>query len=865
MQTRSRVLIVFGILLLLLGSAFVLWRFSASPVDQAPTDPKTAETIESQDHALTQAAPRAEPSGSRPPEPKAFKPAGKWRPESTDSVGPGQLELRFQDPTTLKFVPRVRFAIFSEHTGKVHGHGIANAQGRAVVHGMPIAKTLIIETYRTGSYTHSLDAVWFSNPKPRSKIVTLRQGGTVFGRAVDEQGNPLSEVQVSLLMPNPGFRRVGLEGLTVAETDARGYFEVDHLTSRGRSVWVIGEEAKVEWFEPAWLLFESEGLLQRVSTHVKEGERVDLGDVVVPAREYIRGQVVDQDDQAFANVLVSLNARRRFALDPGGGASKAGFEALAILPGAPNFRLTNFEALTDADGRFTLELPVDRVFVTFCASSGETTISFLPDEITKPWKFTLPRRRVLEFRFEDQQGTPLLTGPERAPVMARIRFRNGDVFSELLTKDASGVHRLGIELNRMQPEELSLMFQHHEGVRDSIQDWPEPGEVLVYELTPKRRHLLRFRVQHDDREGVLPQSRSFHLCMSPPSMRTDRYPCCGLSVRKQVSAPITDLVKIEVPAQEPYWLEVSSFIEGRGVDRETFGPFVSGPEVHELTLGRVPPIEDQPLPEFPDAPVEEERIPDPTAKLVFDVTIALPGRQPVLVLNHDRRFFDVAKEEVEPLTWRFEVLGPPGVFEARVHVGDHESQQLSLRFVEGAPRTIAPMQLEALPRRTLLLVDSAGEPVADALIQIPGPQGGSAKTDANGLAEFYSQRSGKAPARIRLQRFSHVTEISIDPDSDPSARIVMPEQVRVDVEVAGIPARILASGFHLRMQSLLDPEVIIWSDEISPVGRRVFRFQVSPGAYRVIGGTALFHIDRDIEVSPGEPIQEFEVPIHRRL
>ncbi|HVR96871.1 MAG TPA: carboxypeptidase-like regulatory domain-containing protein, partial [Thermoanaerobaculia bacterium] len=393
--------------------------------------------------------------------------------------------------------------------------------------------------------------------------IVLSPGGAVFGRTVDENGEPVAGATVELRPwedPRRGGVRNDEPATGTATSGADGTFEVRHLPS---GVFVL--QARVDGFAP--------GVLNGIE--VAAGTpRVDAGTVTLSPEAVVTGQVIDPRGAPIDGAMVWAFPER----------SRSFPSTLG-----PERRLPE----TGADGRFRIDglPPGSRLRLSVHAQGyGNAELEGLELPLPEPLRIELRPLVQLTGRVADPAGEPVVG----ASLTLIKRHVNGSSGTGAGQTDDQGRFRIDVEPG---PVEIQVDAQ---GYTDN--SWrgtvPERGEIGPVEITLGRGAVLEGRVL-DPAGNPIPAAFVSAFSETPSSedepfgrsSRTEsdadgRYRIAGLEIGPhQINAQGRDGVgdtsrRFELqPGSNRLDLTLDMGVEISGMVRDEAGAPVSGAEV----------------------------------------------------------------------------------------------------------------------------------------------------------------------------------------------------------------------------------------------------------------------------------------------
>jgi len=647
-RQRRGILIAAGLLLAALGLA--LWRAGGGDGDDAAAlatgaprgsrDGRPAEEGEAAPREPRRASLAAEaPVADRDAAPDAA-------PLRSEVPGAGSLRLAFRDAATGRPIPDLRFALYSERGGDhLLALGVSDAEGRARVEG--VREALVrVGALGTPPFAPATGALWLPAGEAAEHELAVGRGGALEGRIVDDRGEPIAGIEVRAVRGTRAAsywrERHDLADCEPVLSGADGRFRVEAVRSTPRGVWVVDGEQRCERWSTAGLAWGSGEARRTERRHVRDGEAVDVGDLVWPRARAYAGRVVDGDGLGIADALVSVYADRSMALETRlwRGAT---WRSLRTGPGMEGFALRDGEVMTDALGRF--ELAAGR--------RAGSALVWVPDD--RPRRFELPplapgersdelelvveREELVAIRLVRPDGEPV-DGPfgglrERLPSLAGrqlaprdgVRFdlesAGGALASEVAIAYGDDRFRFALPFARSELAALSVYALGYESAR--VEGALLRDAELEVVLTPLP--LLRLALRTDPESTLTTPPfvlARMAICTRPPHAFGDASTCCGLGASWVFGADALGAPATVIPVRErrPFWVHAlppqQRRHEGPVRPLASFGPFEPGDAVHvvELDLG----LYAEPGP-GPDA--DEAQPPPPSEPDADDATEAL--------------------------------------------------------------------------------------------------------------------------------------------------------------------------------------------------------------------------------------------------
>lgn len=814
----------------------------------------------------------------------------------------GSVEFIFVDPDTEQPVPDLQYVVYSEHTNSVHAQGRTDVNGSATAAGLPFSKTIIVETARTEAYTHTIDAVWLVDSETVRRTVRLARGGRVIGRVIDAGGAPRVGATVRLLDAKPGFLNRSISGPIVAVSDQDGKFQVDRVTSRGASIWVIGEEPKPQRFVSCRLHVESDQHAATFEAALASDEVYDLGDVSLGTRNFASGIVVEPDGTPAANVLISFDGARervlRGDLDRDLDHDR---RELLFSPADPGFALRPYEEVTDRHGRFSVEIPKSACSARIVAPDGRTCrenlpfvllIGLPPDAAARAaappeWQITLPDTWPVDFRFvHNDRPVEIKNQHQRALVHARD-LETGRRHLCALIPLGSYRYRATFDLPPEQIASIRIAIPGYLPLFDdfepsSLEDALARTEdrVLTYPLDLGPR--LKFKVDLHAGEGTIPFRHLIRACLCPPESRST---CCGLGSRAEFRGLPDAPVVLSVRSTRPYWIKINAYDSlDHGVNEYQLGPFEPRDEPYPLVVS---PIESEPpeLPSFPDHSADEIVPEDVLGYVEFEVHHEIAHRSvlawPEPWIRYHRDLERLTENRIRVRMW-----GVPARTRIRLSAAEHVDAIVPVDFRSKREVALQPVRLRALPSSTLRFLDQRQRPLIGRKVSLVQPKSGrtsQAVTDETGLATCYATGSEDALAVIEMNDlYTYRTWIPAPkrpgsergasnlsgPDLDETQVedsgihvITVLDPIDVEFDVIGVPPDLYEASLFLVVTPADRVDDPFGLESIS-TGRLTpdyeaprFHCRLAPGQYRVTSRSALIEFDTTIRVGPSSPVQ----------
>lgn len=231
--------------------------------------------------------------------------------------------------------------------------------------------------------------------------IVLQPAGSVSGRVVDEQGRPLEGVDVELIGP----RLVRPSGDAVVAHRLSAQLSTARSDAEGR--FVVPNVAPVSVIPKLRPVGRAQRILPAVS--VVAGQRLELGEIVLPLGAAITGRVIDAESQPVPGAMVSVNtvidysaASIKHRIHAEWGAVMARHQ---LPPGLVTQHLAGHGwTLSDEQGRFALGgLEVGGSYDLLASAPGHEPVRLANIAVgSHDVQLPLPPRGVLTLRFLDR-------------------------------------------------------------------------------------------------------------------------------------------------------------------------------------------------------------------------------------------------------------------------------------------------------------------------------------------------------------------------------------------------------------------------------------------------------------------------------
>lgn len=348
-----------------------------------------------------------------PHEPKRLSAA-----ELEQAVG-SFLNVLVLDNATGAPLPDIELSLFSERPRLAgYGHGISNQAGR--VQFSELSENLyLVASRRTPPFAEGLGVVWVADRSQQELVLRLSHGGSIAGRVVDDEGQPLEGAEITV-SDGTGFSRAILGNKTLnaqsgaaVHSDRDGRFQVDAVRSEPKGVWLIDGEVRQEKLVPVRITARLQSGRDSISSPVDEGRTARVEDMVIDRPRSLSGIVVDERGRRLPNVFVSVNKDRIWTSQNEG---YLGLETqFTKLMQDPSFLIEFEEARTDESGRFELHTRSAPYVALVRGPNGTKQLEELghvaPGESLSGIELVLKTATSLSLRLVDEEGRPISPTP----------------------------------------------------------------------------------------------------------------------------------------------------------------------------------------------------------------------------------------------------------------------------------------------------------------------------------------------------------------------------------------------------------------------------------------------------------------------
>ncbi len=733
------------------------------------------------------------------------------------SIG-ASISVRVMDDATNEPVEGILLTLLSERPRtKSFGEAVSDRNGRASFFGLA-ENMYLVRSMRRLPYAEGLAAVWLPNGQHEDVVLRLGTGGSLTGRVVDDSGAPLEGVPV---LANPGRtvaygwnnlapERIAMEKRDAPLSDESGRFRLDGVRCEAQGIWIVEGELRAERFEKATVSAQLQGGSGRCDAFVKDGEVVDVGDLVIARLRTWRGRVINEQGASVPHAFLGSYLRDPFF---GGRLAPERWAALALAPGQPGFELEDGESFADDAGRFEVSFRRRGGGVVLQSGSGERTRASLPNlepgEIAEDVELVLESRTRLRIALFDSADQEIL-GAHPDVLRQELSFQNmygyeREVWfrlSSLATVDdpmtwdtqrapptSEGIYEPVFKLESSEMGELLVSVPGYRRGRLSDPGGAIDEKVRIdLEELPSVRLSIQIsrdwpveRVSELERELLLVVSR-----FSPdanPSREDGSVPQLQLGSLRSLSVGL-EPTEARMFVREPgeYWVYLQPKLSWNELDLEglvTFGPYASDETRVDSLVLPVDLLErliEQKAEEI-EAP---EKLPPPSGLLPGEEVTLQEPEEILLVDGVVRAYLENSATGAPATSARVRLQaadhatrklypkgeeGPGHVESDRVGPGSWQPEVKSqdFEFWNGAEFDLPPggvvdlgtIYLVPHPRIVGRLLESDGSPVPENTIlavgSISGDAGGAAWTEADGSFDL----PANAGERVHYETWSN--------------------------------------------------------------------------------------------------------------
>jgi len=639
-------------------------------------------------------------------------------PSSTGSTR--HLTVHVVDAATGAPFADLPLVAFREQGGNRRlGEAVTDERGRATFDELD-RDLVLVETRRRPPHAATLGAAWIPDGERRTLELRVGRGGRLSGRVVDDVGQPIDGATLHLSNGAHGERFVGgperpihrtvVTDEVVARTDADGRYAIEAVASRPVGVWLVDGEPRPEAWEAVQVQARHRGARSPAQRQqVEPGADVELEDLIVDRARRYHGTIVDHDGRPVAGAVVTA----------GRDEMEVRFKGRDTYVDDPSHVAT-----TDESGRFDVLLGRSSWSARVQVRDGRREYFELPPlepgETSEPLRWRLrPTTRI---------RLVVTSGGERVPIddpewpfrkAIELELSSGECLEAFADEHDDGA----LVAWPCRPDEaiaFELSVPGHETVRHAFARPPRLDELVAIQLEPLptiRLELVTEDLFEHEPWKSDPSHRSIGqivACLGDAPRRADRGGCCGLGAWKRFElGSTTNRVDLHVNTREPYWIHA----EGRGLDLQSFGPFVPGPDVHPIGLaldfaafapepdddeGQEEPDEEPPPPSIPTDASEDElgRV---TAEIVDAATgEGVVARGEIEAERADGRSVRYASRGPE-----LELAAPPGLWTVELSRTGYESRSIPVSCRAGETTHLGLVRLVPKPvwRARLVLGD----------------------------------------------------------------------------------------------------------------------------------------------------------------
>ncbi len=523
------------------------------------------------------------------------------------------LALSFVDAASGAPIPELPFALIGE-SPRLHlvATGVADAEGRAEIDDI-VEDLVMVETVRAPPFAVTAQAVWLAGARRGDATVRVMRGSRVVGRVVDDAGNPIAGIDVSLAHANRGWNAAEQAELAPfapalapqAVTDERGEYAFEAVASRADGVWLVDGESRPERWLPAHVKAQvQEGRLTGIDVHAGAEREVRAPDLVLDRLRRLQGVVVDTNGNAAVGALVRASAIFARAAN-----------ADRALWSEPSPVSPERESVTDALGQFQLAVRFGVKELRVVRADG----AYEDFEVEDPGsggarddlELRLSIRTLLAIELVDTDGarvhvpwetarkqprnvTELDLPPRAAKVLVGLADDSWRTFQ--VPPDADGLYRVAFDAPPEDARELSVQVVGWAPARVVVPRGHTAGEPLAVEL----RAYPRIVVELTAPEGIEVGDQWVYVraCSLDSAEQLDQVQrsflffwgkrCCGLGAVHGANArELLGLAALPVLEDRPFYVLVIRLlhVDDAWEQHTLFGPFLPGDAVHRLELG----------------------------------------------------------------------------------------------------------------------------------------------------------------------------------------------------------------------------------------------------------------------------------------
>ncbi len=538
---------------------------------------------------------------------------------------PGVVRVQVVDARDGSALAGIKVDLFCEEpVRRRFGQAVSDTLGMARFEGV-LAPIAMARATRSPDFAAAVALAEGSATAERFILLRLGQGGTIFGRVVDDTGAPVVDAQI-LVTDNTPWPDPAEPSQLVGRTDRDGRYRIERAVDLPRLI-SMGPGGR---FAAGWsnVIVEARGPagIARAAQPVLTCGDAICPDLVLLRPPQWRGSLYDSARRPLAGALVSVNPARQkmnevnlHVVDPAAIARGA-----AELPGSARFQLLDGEALTAEDGSFAVRGATPRSIFLVAQSSGRLDEfplgAWEPGALVDDVQLHLEERELLRMRLFDSEGRPILGAPPDSvpltnwgdedsvriaplagPLMVgwsaskvelRAELTDGSEVRALCAPDGEGVFCFSLSTPLPAIERLSI---HAPGYKPRVRECNgrlRQSSVVGSEQL-ERLGALELLVERsgdlDDPPGSEAQEVQIRVCALEPVQVVRASPgphptCCGLGMGAYFRMTArARRISIPMHGAGPYWLTVRTS-RGSLSEELVLGPFEPGTQEYAVEI-----------------------------------------------------------------------------------------------------------------------------------------------------------------------------------------------------------------------------------------------------------------------------------------